>query len=411
MGISGGQTALACDVAEDVGLELAQFEEKTCAAIRSFLPGSSGGNPIDIGATIPPELRRVPEALRAVLSDNSVGALAILQDSQASLNPYGLESYMGVIGIYSDVGKQATKPVVVISPTHEPLHERIVTTLSEAGIPLLRGLRTGFVAIGNLGAGQVGKAGRWARLHSRNRSFYNSAAPDLRQEISRLSGTLPTALCIRLLAAYGLPFVRSVVVKSAEEAAERAHEVGFPLAVKIVSRDIQHRSDIGGVRLGIGSCQELKDAISQIAANVAAAAPKARMEGFELQEQFQGDVEAMIGFMAVPPFGSLVVIGTGGTMVELHADKAVRLAPIERDEAEDMIARTRLGKLLAGYRNLMPKTDTRKLADLVVRTSMLAADLGDLVTACDLNPVLVRKQSGEVCLVDVLLQARERFEG
>ena len=133
------------------------------------------------------------------------------------------------------------------------------------------------------------------------------------------------------------------------------------------------------------------------------AAPTARIDGFELQEQFQGDVEVMIGFAAAPPFGPLVVVGTGGTMVELQADKAVRLAPIEIDEAKEMIATTRLGKLLAGYRNLMPKTDTSTLADLVVRTSKLAADLGDLVTACDLNPVLVRKGTGEARLVDALM--------
>ncbi len=405
VGISGGQTALACDVAEDVGVNLARVEEKTREAVRTFLPGSSGENPIDLGATVLREQRKVPEALSAVLADNSVGALAILQDSQASLNPYGLESYMEVIGKYSDVGKRSEKPVVVISPTHESLHERIATTLSEAGIPLLRGLRAGFVAIGNLGAGQAGKAGRWARVHSRDRPFYNSAAEDLRQELSRFSGTLPADLCIRILKAYDLPFVRSVVVKSAGEAIERAHEVGFPMAVKIVSPDILHRSDVGGVRLGIDNCSDLKDAISQVAANATAAAPKARIDGFELQEQFQGDVEAMIGFTSVPPFGSLVVIGIGGTLVELQADKAVRLAPIERDEAEDMIAMTRLGKVLAGYRNLMPKTDISKLADLVIRTSILAADLGDLVTACDLNPVLVRKQSGEVRLVDVLMQS------
>jgi acyl-CoA synthetase (NDP forming) len=405
VGISGGQTALACDVAEDVGVKLARFEAKTREAIRSFLPGNSGENPIDIGATVLPELRKVPEALRAVLADNSVGALAIIQDSQASLNPYGLESYKEVIGIYRDVGKQAVKPVVVVSPTFESLHEHIVTPLSEAGIPLLRGLRAGLIAIGSLGIGEIGKAGRWARVHSRIRPFYNSAAEDLRQELSCFSGTLPPDLCIRILKAYGLPFVRSVVVKNAEEAIERAHEVGFPMAVKIASQDILHRSDVGGVRLGIDSCPELKNAISQIAANVAAAAPKARIDGFELQEQFQGDAEVMIGFAAAPPFGSLVVVGTGGTMVELQADKAVRLAPIEMDEAKEMIATTRLGMLLAGYRNLMPKTDISKLADLVARTSMLAADLGDLVTACDLNPVLVRKQSGEVRLVDALMQA------
>ena len=111
----------------------------------------------------------------------------------------------------------------------------------------------------------------------------------------------------------------------------------------------------------------------------------------------------MIRFVATPPFGSLVVVGIGGTMVELQADRAVGLAPIEIDDAAGMIEATRLGKLLAGYRNLMPKTDTSKLADLVVRTSRLAADLGDLVVACDLNPVLVRKASGAVRLVDALM--------
>ena len=159
VGISGGQTALACDVAEDVGVKLARFEEATRAAVRSFLPGSSGENPIDIGATIPPEQRKVPEALRAVLADDSVGALAIIQDSQASLNPYGLESYSEVIGIYGDVGKQATKPVVVVSPTFEPLHERIVTTLSEAGIPLLRGLRPAWSRSGTSAPGRLARLG------------------------------------------------------------------------------------------------------------------------------------------------------------------------------------------------------------------------------------------------------------
>jgi acyl-CoA synthetase (NDP forming) len=403
VGISGGQTALACDIAEEVGVTLARFETKTSEAVRSFLPGNSGENPIDIGATVQRELRKIPEALHAVLADSSVGALALLQDAQISLNPYGLESYKEVIGIYGEVGKQAAKPVVVLSPTSESLHERIVTVLSEAGVPLLRGLHAGLIAIRSLGIGQIGKAGRWARVHSQNRPFYNSVADDLRQELCRVSGILPPELCVRVLKAYGLPFVRSVVVKDAGEAMERAQEVGFPMAVKIASPDILHRSDVGGVMLGIGSRPELENAIARIAANVAAAAPQARIGGFELQEQFQADAEAMIGFAATPPFGSLVVVGTGGTMVELQADRAVRLAPIEIDDAAGMIEATRLGKLLGGYRNLMPETDTSKLADLVVRTSRLAADLGDLVTVCDLNPVLVRKGSGAVCLVDALM--------
>src|SRR6185437_6459875 len=119
----------------------------------------------------------------------------------------------------------------------------------------------------------------------------------------------------------------------------------FPMVVKIASPDIPHRSDVGGVMLGIASRAQLETAIAQIAANVAAAAPEVRIDGFELQEQFQADVEAMIGFAATPPFGSLVVVGTGGTLVELQVDSAVGLAPMEMDAAAGMIAATRLGKL------------------------------------------------------------------
>src|SRR5262249_55280712 len=147
--------------------------------------------------------------------------------------------------------------------------------------------------------------------------------------------------------------------------------------------DILHRSDIGGVVLGIDSAPALEYAIERIAGNVAIAAPQARIDGFELQEQFQGCAEAMIGYAMAPPFGALVVVGTGGTLVELQADRSVRLAPIELDEASGMIEETRLGKLLSGYRNLMPQTDMSRLMDIIVRTSKLAADLGDLVTACD----------------------------
>lgn len=403
VGISGGQTALACDMAQAVGLKLARFDSRTSQAVRSFLPGNSGDNPVDLGATVQPELRKIPEALGAVLDDNSVDAVALLQDAQASLNPYGLESYLEPIARYREVGKQAAKPVVVVSPTSESAHERIVSFLSEANVPVLRGLRAGLVGIRNLGVGQIGKAERWAGMHRRNNPFYNPAAEELRRELGRISGVLPPALCSRILQAYGLPFARSVVVRDAAEAISRAQEVGFPMAVKLSSRDIAHRSDVGGVMLGIEDRAQLESAMARIAARAAAAAPQARIEGFELQEQFQADAEAMIGFAAAPPFGSLLVIGTGGTTVELQADRALRLAPIEIDDAATMIESTRLGKLLGGYRNLIAKTDTNKLAELLVRASRLAADLGDLVTACDLNPVLVQKVSGEVRLVDVLM--------
>ena len=161
--------------------------------------------------------------------------------------------------------------------------------------------------------------------------------------------------------------------------------------------------------LGIADLPALEKAIATIATNVATAKPDARIDGYELQEQFHADAEAVIGFAATPPFGSLVMIGTGGTLVQLQADRATGLAPIEEEEAARLIATTRLGKLLAGYRNLLPVTDTRKLANLIARVSRLAADLGDLVAICDLNPVLIRQGSGEVRLMDSLMLMRDQI--
>jgi len=193
---------------------------------------------------------------------------------------------------------------------------------------------------------------------------------------------------------------------SAAIASARAGEVGFPMVVKVASRQINHRSDIGGVVLGVRDASALRDALATITRNVAQHAPQAVIDGFELQEQIAGDAEALIGFAQTPPLGTLMVVGTGGTMVELMNDRALQLAPFSPDQAADLIRATRMGKLLDGYRNLMPRTDITPLAALLSGLSDLASDLGDLVTACDLNPVLVKKTSGELRVVDALMIVR-----
>jgi acetyltransferase len=175
--------------------------------------------------------------------------------------------------------------------------------------------------------------------------------------------------------------------------------------VKVASRDVPHRSDVGGVQLGISDAAELRAAMARIEANVRAHVPGAVIDGFELQEQLVDCVEAMVGFKATPPFGALVVVGMGGTLVELQADRALGLSPVSEAEAAGMIDRTRLGALLHGYRHLIPPTETAELVDLVCKLSILAAGLCDVLTECDLNPVLIRKGSGKVRVVDALFVA------
>ncbi|HQZ06263.1 MAG: acetate--CoA ligase family protein [Rhodoferax sp.] len=405
-GISGGQTALACDVAAWAGIALAEFSEATRAGVRAGLPGTPGQNPVDIGATVQQSARNTPVALGAVLADPGVGALALLQDAQASLNPRTYENYMLHIPGYGALGRSTDKPVVMISPTGEGLHAGIQEALAGTGVPVLRGLREGLVAIDNLRRGQPGRAGAWAQAHRANQPLRNPEAAQWRRLLADTTGSVAPELCLRILRSYGVPVVKSLVAASADEILARADEVGFPMVVKVASREISHRSDVGGVVLGVVDAPALRAALETIGRNVARAAPLAHIDGFEIQQQMAGDAEAVVGFAAAAPLGTLMVVGTGGTLVELVADRAVELAPLSPQQAVEMLQQTRLGKLLEGYRNLLPRTDLGPLAGVLHALSNLAMDLGDLIDACDLNPVLVSKGTGAVCVVDALLIAR-----
>jgi len=181
--------------------------------------------------------------------------------------------------------------------------------------------------------------------------------------------------------------------------------VTYPVVAKVSSTDIAHRSDIGGVRVGIADAADLRRAVLEIGRNVLAAKPGAVIDGYEIQEELRDCVEAVAGFSVARPLGALTIVGSGGTLTELEADRAVALNEISPTEAVEMIKTTRLGKILGGYRNLMPPTSLEGLAQLVSSLSRLAGDLSDVLSECDLNPVLVRKVSGEVRAVDVLLVA------
>lgn len=405
VGISGGQTALACDVAESVGVELAHFGDDLIRRIGEVSPGTLAQNPIDFGSVVDEAARDIVGAVGAVLADDGTDMLAVIQDCQAGLHEKSLESYSTPIDAYCRSALGAAKPIVAISATSEEIHPAIRAKFESHGIPIVSGLREGIVGM---------------RAIARPRPRVPAATADLPEKPetaarrSRALGLIEAALssgrtqlspaaCLDILAAYGIPTAPSLVVRDAAEAAERAAEIGFPLAVKVASKDIAHRSELGGVVLGVRDMAGLSAAIARIAGSVAKAAPGAAIDGYELQREVRGDLEAVAGFVASPPFGVKVMVGTGGTLVELTDDLAMGLAPLTVAETQAMIASTKLGRRMDGYRNLLARTDPRPLAELVANLSQMARELGDRIVACDLNPVMIRAGSGEVAVVDVLI--------
>jgi acetyltransferase len=302
---------------------------------------------------------------------------------------------------YAAHGRGAEKPVVVLSPTAENTHPLVHEIMGEHRVPVLRGMRAGLVALRNLGVLGEGRAGAPPANHQRN-----AAANEILREIAGMQGPLAPAVTRRILQAYDIPLVRSAVAPDEAGAAFAAAQIGYPVVLKVVSSTIAHRSDVGGVAVGIVDAEALRAAMAQMRSQIGAALPEARIEGFEVQEHLVDWVEAMAGFIATPPFGALLTVGTGGTMVELLADGAVELCPISSGQAVEMIGGTRLGKSLGGYRNLVAKTDMGALANLVAALSRMAVDLCRAIGECDINPVLVRKRTGEVRVVDALLVGR-----
>ncbi|GHD55348.1 acetyl-CoA synthetase [Thalassobaculum fulvum] len=405
VGISGGQTALACDVAAAAGVELARFGDDVVRRMGEVSPGTRAQNPIDFGSVVDEAARDIVGSIRAVLDDDGIDVLAVLQDCQAGLHPKSLESYSTPIDAYCRSALEASKPIVAISPTSEPIHPDVRAKFESHGIPIVSGLREGIVGIRTISRPRPPARAEMAETPEAT-ARRSRALGLIGGEVNSGRSQLAPQSCLEILKAYGIPTAPSVVVGSASEAAERAAEIEFPLAVKIASRDIAHRSELGGVVLGVKDMDGLAAAIARIADNVAAAAPGAAIDGYELQREVRGDLEAVVGYVASPPFGVKVMVGTGGTLVELTGDLAMGLAPLTVADAQALIASTRLGRRMDGYRNLIARTDTRPLAELVANLSRIAHDLGDRITSCDLNPVMISAGSGDVAVVDVLMTVR-----
>jgi acyl-CoA synthetase (NDP forming) len=408
VGISGGQTALSCDLAVEAGLRMAEFAPETVKRIEAALPDAPGWNPIDIGASVGFERRNPGEALQAVVDDPDVDSVLVIQDAQGTLPLDPEHTYLTQVRTVEDVSRRSEKPIVIASSSAGDTHELIEELVVGTAVPLVRGLHPALVALRNLSVSpsepEVDDASRASGGPEARRRA--QLLDRLSADVGRCPGPLPHALVQSILAGYEIPFVRSALAAGHDEALALAGEIGFPLVVKVASTEIPHRLEVGGVVAGVEDPSSLAEALARIDASIARAAPHAAVSGYELQQQVTGAVEAIVGFTAAPPFDPMMVVGSGGSLVELVGDRASDLAPVSPERAAELIATTTLGKLLDGYRHKVARTSIEGLAETLHRLSLLADDWKELISEGDLNPVLVQVGSGQVVVVDALLVGR-----
>ncbi len=201
-------------------------------------------------------------------------------------------------------------------------------------------------------------------------------------------GPLNEIAAARLLAEAGIPMAGANLARTADEAVTLANGIGYPVVLKIVSDDIAHKTDAGGVLLRVPDAAAVRAGFAAIMAAVGAAAPEARLDGILVAPHIAGGVEIILGAKTDPVFGPVVIVGLGGILVELFADSSLRLAPVTEAEARIMIADTRAGKLLAGRRGAAPG-DIGALARAVAALSRFAAAHAEDIESIDINPLVV----------------------
>ncbi|WP_251442847.1 acetate--CoA ligase family protein [Microbacterium sp. USTB-Y] len=398
MSVSGGKATITADIAESEGVHLPAFEDSTLAKLSSALSLPAGircNNPVDLGIGFRGSKSlsdTIGEAMRAVADDSHIGAILIAQnlgDELAKPNP--LEQL--IIRAVTGAGEHLGVPVVVASDEGGRTSFAGVESMTSGDVVALRGLRPAAVAVAGLM--------RWyapSRSHSegvRSARREDGQTDILPTEIRELLDPAHTA---SLLGQYSIPVVQPIVITSREDV-ERA-DLTYPVVAKIVSPDVFHKSDVGGVVLGIRSPAELVSAWDRIRDAVASAQPSARFEGIVVSSMVAG-AELFLGGHVDPELGPIVAIGMGGTNVELFAPPKLIVHPFSESDAREALDSMPGAELLRGFRGA-PLSDVSAIAKVLCALGELTSDLADREASIDLNPFIV----GEAFAGGIAVDAR-----
>jgi acetyltransferase len=390
----GGPGVMAADRATDQGIELSSLSGETMARLNEVLPSVwSHGNPVDIIGDAPPE--RYQQAIDICLEDSDVDGVIVILTPQAMTAP--TEVAKAVI----ESARKSKKPIMT-SWMGGGQVEAARELFLQARVPdfgTLENAVDAFSYLARYNRNQRLLLQTPARLTTGRESPDSDGARLIIEAVLKEQRdilTEPESLAV--LTAFGIPTVRNAVARSANEALIVAESIGFPIAMKVFSSDISHKSDAGGVRLNIGSAQEVRGAYKQLLEQVAQRVPDAKIEGVTIEKMYRSSNgrELMVGIIRDPVFGPVISFGSGGTAVEVMGDSAISLPPLNHRLTRDLIKRTKVSKLLGEFRN-MPAVDMDKLIDALLAVSSMACEL-PWIKEMDINPLIV--DENEVVAVD-----------
>jgi acyl-CoA synthetase (NDP forming)/GNAT superfamily N-acetyltransferase len=374
IGNAGGPGILAADAAAEYGLEVPVLSDATQSLLRSQLPaGAATANPVDTIASA--NGIQFKAAVSVLLDAPEIDALL------AVITPTPLTEPSELVAALRDAGAGSTKPVVVTRIGADTV-TNVLASPDGAAIPSYAFPETAVHALSRAAEYRAfldRPTGRVPHFPDIDRNAARSVMSDALQ--AREDGWLDPQSTDRLLSAYGISTVASRVVTSAEDAAEAAIELGFPVVVKAVGPGLVHKTDIGGVQLNVTSSEGVRMVYQAMKRSIGA-----QMNAALIQPMAPAGIETIVGVTSDPAFGPLVMFGLGGIWADLLADQAFRLVPLTDVDAVELIEGLRTTPLLHGYRGT-PACDVEAIKDLLLRVAQLADDNPEL-TELDLNPVV-----------------------
>ena len=396
----GGECGRVADAADRAGVELPALSPVTVERIAAFMPEfATPRNPLDGTGAMYEDPTLFPRLIDCVLDEGGADVLAFNLRAHVP-KPGGWAPNRQFGRVINEKLATGTDKLVLAfgSFAGGDLDPEIVRPLAEVGVPFLEGTETAMLAVRHLADHR-----RFLDHGNDGRPRPAAAAPAHRAVGG--PGALSNADAMRLLREFGIPLVETVAAATAEAAVSAAERIGYPVALKVDSPDVAHKTDVGGVRLGCPDATAVRRAFVEVLAEVRRRAPSARIAGVLVQPMLAGGTEMIVGVQSDPLVGTAVVCGFGGVLVEVMRDVVVRVPPLDADDARTMIGELRGAALLGGVRG-RPAADVTALAEVLVRVATLAEAHREWLRALDLNPLVVRDAGGGAVAVDWLVEFR-----
>ena len=390
---AGGPGVTASDALETHGLKMAELQESTQEALRSLLPpAASLHNPVDMLASASPE--QYAACLRILLEDPGTHSVLVI------LPPPPMFTAGAVARAIIPVVHAAVKPVVV-ALMGERLIQEAVEHFRAAHVPEYRFPERAASALAVLAQ----RAEYLTRISSSQVESTQVILPNISPEVvkeilvKQQKSVLSQDALQRILEAYGIPVPPQALARSPQEAVDLARRFGYPVALKVISPDISHKSDVGGVLISLSDDQAVLHGFDTVMKNARTTSQVANINGMQVQKMIPPGQDVIIGVVQDLQFGPLVMFGSGGVEVEELKDVSFSLAPLDPEEVEHVLESTWAGRKLHGYRNL-PPADRQVVINILLRFSRLAADFPELAEI-EINPLRVLPEGKGAWVLDV----------